>query len=48
MIRHSLEVNSPAASASVTGEKGIIQYRANPSADMIEKILPVTGADVIN
>lgn len=48
MIRHSLEVNSPAAAASVTGDgKASLQYRMNPSADMMEKLLPVTGADVI-
>ena len=48
MIRHSLEVNSPAALASVQGNgKTSLQFRLNPSVDMEEKILPVTKADVI-
>ena len=48
MIRHSLEVNSPAASASVQGDgKTSLQYRPNPSHNVVQKILPVTGADVI-
>lgn len=48
MVRHSLEVNSPAASASVQGDgKTSLHYRANPSLNIEEKILPVSGADVI-
>jgi len=48
MIRHSLEANSPAVSASVSGKGDVsLHYRLNPSADMIEKNLPVDSADVI-
>ncbi len=48
MIRHSLEANSPAALATVQGDgKAFLQFRELPSLDMESKLLPVTGADVI-
>jgi TolB protein len=48
MIRHSLEVNSPAALAAVHGDGHIsLQYRFNPGVDMETKVLPVSGADII-
>jgi Tol biopolymer transport system component len=48
MLRHSLEVNSPCAIASVHGDGLIsLQYRSTPGVDIEEMKLPVTGADVI-
>ena len=48
MIRHSLEVNSPAAMAVVHGDgRTSLQYRFNPGSVVEEKILPINGADVI-
>ncbi|NQU86404.1 MAG: TolB family protein [Mariniphaga sp.] len=48
MVRHSLEVNSPCAAATVHGDGLIsLQTRSNPNVDMETLTLDLSGADVI-